>query len=285
MSKKRPLMPLTIAGSDPCGGAGIQADIKVFMRFGLSAAAVPTALTVQGPSGLRSLEPVSPEMIKRQLDVLLTDVRPAVVKVGMLPSGEIVRAVARALAPLAAKGIPIVVDPVLESSSGERVLPRDDVKVFMRQLVPLATLLTPNVTEAAELAGTTVARVRKDTQEVIQDLRRAGPKAVLIKGGHLSGDEAVDILATRTDVIAYSLPRVPRRRSVHGTGCALATAIAALLARGVLLEKAVELGKEWLSGAITGARYVGRGSRLLDFSAPVDEAGIEEALADCVSAD
>lgn len=271
MSSKRPLVPLTISGSDPSGGAGLQADLKVFLRFGLSGAAVPTALTVQGPTGVRSIEPVSAELVKRQLDALLTDVRPAAVKVGMLPTGELVRAVARALAPLARKGIPIIVDPVLQASSGARVLPREDVAVFMRQLAPLATLITPNVTEAAELADTTVARVRKDTQDVIQELRRAGPKAVLVKGGHLSGDEAVDILGTRTDVVLFSLPRVPRRRAVHGTGCALASAIAALMARKVPLEDAVELAKSYVAGAIAGARYIGRGSRQLDFGAAIDQ--------------
>ncbi|RKY18889.1 MAG: bifunctional hydroxymethylpyrimidine kinase/phosphomethylpyrimidine kinase [Planctomycetota bacterium] len=275
MSSKRPLVPLSIAGSDPSGGAGIQADLKVFLRFGLSGAAVPTALTVQGPSGVRSIEPVGAKLVKRQLDALMTDLRPAAVKVGMLATGEMVREVARALAPLARKGIPIIVDPVLQASSGARVLPRDDVAVFMRHLAPLATLITPNVTEAAELAGTTVARVRKDTQEVIELLLRAGPKAVLIKGGHLSGDEAVDILGTREEVLLFSLPRVPRRRSVHGTGCALASAIAALMARKLPLEDAVELAKNYVAGAIVGARYVGRGSRMLDFFAPVGEDDIE----------
>jgi hydroxymethylpyrimidine/phosphomethylpyrimidine kinase len=270
MSSKRPLVPLTIAGSDPSGGAGIQADLKVFLRLGLSGAAVPTALTVQGPSGVRSIEVVGADLVKRQLDALLTDVRPAAVKVGMLPDGESVRAVARALAPLARKKIPIIVDPVLQATSGARVLPRDDVSVFMRQLAPLATLITPNVTEAAELAGTTVAQVRKETDKVIKELLRAGPKAVLIKGGHLSGDEAVDILGTREEVVMYSQPRVPRRRSVHGTGCALAAAIAALMARKISLEDAVEAAKQYVTGAIAGARYVGRGSRLLDYFAAVD---------------
>lgn len=277
---KRPPVPLTIAGSDPSGGAGLQADLKVFLRFGLSGAAVPTALTVQGPSGVRSIEPVDAGLVKRQLDALLIDMRPAAVKVGMLPGAAIVRVVARALAPLARKGIPIIVDPVLQASSGARVLPREDVPVFMRHLAPLATLLTPNVTEAAELAGTTVARVRLDTQEVIQDLRRAGPKAVLIKGGHLSGEEAVDILGTKTDMVMFSLPRVPRRRSVHGTGCALAAAIAALMALGHTLEEAVEHAKEYVAGAIAGARHLGRGSRQLDFLAPAPDASARSRTAD-----
>lgn len=269
MSTNRPPVPLTIAGSDPSGGAGLQADLKVFLRFGLSGASVATALTVQSPTGVKAIEALDARLVKRQIDALLMDFRPAAVKVGMLPSGEIVRAVARALTPLVRKRVPIVIDPVLQASSGARVLPRKDVALFLRHLAPLATLITPNVTEAAELSGLSVATVRRDTQDVIKALRKAGPKAVLVKGGHLSGDEAVDLLGTKDDVVMYSLPRVPRRRAVHGTGCALSAAITALLARKVPLEDAVELGKQYVANAIAGARYIGRGSRQLDFMAEV----------------
>lgn len=264
-------MPLTIAGSDPCGGAGLQADLKVFLRLGLSGAAVPTAWTVQGPSGLKQIKPLTGRDVKAQLDAFLSDVRPSAVKVGMLPSAEVVRAVARALGPLAAKKIPIVVDPVLRSSSGKRVLPADDVAVFMRQLVPLATLLTPNIDEAAELSGMSVEQVRGDTEAVIRELLRAGVRNVLIKGGHLDGGEAVDILGTRTEYVMFSLPRVPHRNDVHGTGCALSSAIAGLLGKKLKLEDAVELSKQYVHAAIEGARTVGRGSRLLDyFAAPAE---------------
>ena len=269
MSSNRPAVPLTIAGSDPSGGAGLQADLKVFLRFGLSGASVATALTVQSPTGVKSIEAVDAKLVKRQLDALLMDFRPAAIKVGMLPSGDIVRVVARALTPLVRKKVPIIIDPVLQASSGARVLPRKDVALFMRHLVPLATLITPNVTEAAELSGLTVSAVRRDTQEVIRALLKAGPKAVLVKGGHLSGDEAVDILGTKEDVVMYSLPRVPRRRSVHGTGCALSSAITAQLAQKVPLEDAVEMAKQFVAQAIAGARYIGRGSRQLDFTAEV----------------
>ncbi len=263
----RPLVPLTVAGSDPSGGAGIQADLKVFLRLGLSGAAVPTAWTAQGPSGVRAVHALSGREVKAQLDALLADVRPAAVKVGMLPSAEVVRAVARALGPLAAKKIPIVVDPVLATSSGTRVLPEEDVAVFMRQLVPLATLLTPNIDEAAELSKLSTTQVRNDTEHVIRELLRTGARNVLIKGGHLAGEEAVDILGTREEFVMYSLPRVPRRRAVHGTGCALSSAIAALLAQKVPLEDAVQIAKQYVRSAILGAKAVGRGSRLLDYLA------------------
>lgn len=271
MSPARPQVPLTIAGSDPCGGAGLQADLKVFFRLGLSGAAVPTAWTVQGPSGLQQIKPLSGRDVKAQLDALLTDVRPSAVKVGMLPSAEVVRVVARALGPLAAKKIPIVVDPVLRASSGKRVLPANDVPVFMRQLVPLATLLTPNIDEAAELSGMSVEQVRGDTEAVIRELLRAGAHNVLIKGGHLSGGEAVDILGTRTEYVMFSLPRVTQRNNVHGTGCALSSAIAGLLGKKLKIEDAVELSKEYVHAAIRGAKTVGRGSRLLDYFAAPEE--------------
>ncbi|HTE06444.1 MAG TPA: bifunctional hydroxymethylpyrimidine kinase/phosphomethylpyrimidine kinase [Planctomycetota bacterium] len=264
-------VPLTIAGSDPSGGAGLQADLKVFLRFGLSGAAVPTAITVQSPAGVRSVHALPAGLLARQLAVLLADVRPAAVKVGLLPDADAVRAVARAIAPLARLKIPIVVDPVLCASDGTRFLPRDAVPVFLRHLVPLATLLTPNIAEAAELAGTDERHVREVTDEVVATLCTAGARAVLIKGGHGSGDESTDVLGTRRGMTLYSLPRVPRRRRVHGTGCALAAAIAAMLARGSSLEEAVQGAKAFVAQAIAGARHVGRGSRQLDFLAQNDD--------------
>ncbi|MDG2149899.1 MAG: bifunctional hydroxymethylpyrimidine kinase/phosphomethylpyrimidine kinase [Planctomycetota bacterium] len=275
MSSARPQVPLTIAGSDPSGGAGLQADLKVFLRLGFSGAAVPTAWTVQGPSGLKQIKPLSGRDVKAQLDALLADMRPCAVKVGMLPSAEVVRAVARALHPLAAKKIPIVVDPVLRSSSGRRVLPKDDVAIFMRQLVPLATILTPNIDEAAELSGMSVDHVRSDTEAVIRELLRAGARNVLIKGGHLSGKESVDILGTRREYVMFSLPRIAQRKQVHGTGCALSSAIAALLGKKMKLDDAVEMAKQYVHAAIEGAKSVGRGSRMLDYLASPEESEFE----------
>ncbi|MCB9897308.1 MAG: bifunctional hydroxymethylpyrimidine kinase/phosphomethylpyrimidine kinase [Planctomycetes bacterium] len=269
MSPPRPVVPLTIAGSDPSGGAGLQADLKVFLRFGLSGAAVPTAWTVQSPSGVHAVHAMDPGHLKAQLDALLRDVRPAAVKVGMLPDGRSVRAVARALSPLAGRDIPIVVDPVLVSSSGRRLLPEEDVATYVRLLVPLATLLTPNVDEAAELTGMSRADVRRDTEPVLRALLRKGARNVLVKGGHGGGQESVDILGTKEEVVLFAMPRVPRRRAVHGTGCALSAAICALLAQGAPLEDAIQLAKEFVTAAIKGARPIGRGSRQLDFTVPV----------------
>jgi hydroxymethylpyrimidine kinase/phosphomethylpyrimidine kinase len=265
MSPIRPPVPLTIAGSDPSGGAGLQADLKVFMHFGLSGAAVPTAITVQSASGVRSYDALSGSLVTRQLNALLVDLRPVAVKVGMLGSGEVVRAVARALAPLARRRIPIVVDPVLASSDGRRLLPAADVPVFLRQLVPLATLITPNLAEAGELTGVSEAEVQSRADHVVSTLLRSGAKAVLIKGGHVASDEATDVLGTREDLTLFSLPRIPHRRHVHGTGCALSAAIAALLGQGRSLDDAVQGAKEYVHAALSAARHVGRGARVLDF--------------------
>jgi hydroxymethylpyrimidine/phosphomethylpyrimidine kinase len=267
MAKKRFTVPLTIAGSDPTGGAGLQADLKVFLRYGLSGAAVCTATTAQSPAGVTDVHPVAASIVTSQLSALLRDVRPSAVKVGMLGSGENVRAVARALLPLSRRGVPIVVDPVLASGDGKRrLLPRADVPLLVRHLFPLATLVTPNIAEAAELTGTDDGRVRGKTDEVVRALLRAGCRNVLVKGGHMASAEAVDVLGQKSgELVLFSAPRVPRRTSVHGTGCALSAAIAALLAQGRSLEDAVQGAKAFVTAAIAGAKPIGRGERQLDF--------------------
>ncbi len=265
MTSRRRLVPLTIAGSDPSGGAGLQADLKVFLRHGLSGAAVPTVITVQSTTGVSGLHVLPGKLVSEQLGALLRDVRPAAVKVGLLGSADNVRAVARALLPLKRAGVPIVVDPVLAAGDGTRLLPADAVPVFNRQLLPLATLLTPNIDEAAELSGHSAEDVRRKVEQVSQALIDAGAAAVLVKGGHLTSEESTDVLATREELILFSLPRIARRRHVHGTGCALASAIAARLAQGERLEHAVQAAKEWVHAAIEGAAPIGRGARQLSF--------------------
>jgi len=271
MTRKRFVVPLTIAGSDPTGGAGLQADLKVFLRYGLSGAAVCTATTAQGPTGVAAVHPVPAGVVTSQLVTLLRDVKPAAIKVGLLGSGENVRAVARALLPLSRRGVPIVLDPVLAASDGTRLLPADDVALLRRHLLPLATLVTPNLAEAAELAGTDEDRVRSHTDEVVQALLRGGCRNVLIKGGHLDGDEAVDVLGLKGgEMVLFSAARVPRRLNVHGTGCALSAGITALLALGRSLEDAVQGGKAFVTAAIETARPIGKGERQLDFLARLE---------------
>jgi hydroxymethylpyrimidine/phosphomethylpyrimidine kinase len=283
MTKGRPLVPLTIAGSDPTGGAGLQADLKVFLRFGLSGASVVTAITAQSPTGVQSVRPLPARQVKGQLDALLSDVRPAAVKVGMLGSGENVRAVARALAPLARRNIPIVLDPVFAASDGTRLLPRKELPTFVRLLMPLATVVTPNLEEAAELAGMTEPAVRADAESAVMAILKTGAQQVLITGGHMASEESTDVLGDKNQLTLYSLPRVPRRRRVHGTGCALTAAITALLAQDLPLEQAIGGAKEFITRAIAGARHIGRGSRQLDFlvtGGPAEGESGEDAAAD-----
>jgi hydroxymethylpyrimidine/phosphomethylpyrimidine kinase len=267
MTQGRPLVPLTIAGSDPTGGAGLQADLKVFLRFGLSGAAVVTSITAQSPTGVASVKPLPARLVKSQLEALLADVRPAAIKVGMLGSGENVRAVARALAPLARRNIPIVLDPVFAASDGTRLLPRKELPTFMRLLLPLATVVTPNLEEAAELAGMTEPAVRADAEAACQAILQAGARQVLITGGHMASEESTDVLSDKDTLTLFSLPRIPRRRRVHGTGCALTAAITAMLAQDIPIEHAVGRAKDYVAKAIAGSRPIGRGSRQLDFLA------------------
>lgn len=267
MSSPRTRMPLSIAGSDPSGGAGLQADMKTFLRFGLSGGGVVTALTVQSPAGVRDVVAVDAKLVRRQLVTLLEDVRPGAVKIGLLPDVDVVRVVARTLGPLARRGIPIVIDPVLASSSGTRFLPKEDVAAFTRLLMPLATLLTPNLAEAAELAGMEVAEAKRDVEQVVTTLLRRGARHVLVKGGHMRGSESVDVFGTPDELIMFSAPRIPRRRAVQGTGCMLSSAIAASLALGAPLEESIEKAKQFVTQAIEDAHQVGRGARQLDFLA------------------
>jgi hydroxymethylpyrimidine/phosphomethylpyrimidine kinase len=266
-TSRTPAIPLTIAGSDPSGGAGLQADLKVFLRFGLSAAAVPTAITVQSPSGVAAVVPLQAALVGRQLTALLRDVRPAAVKIGLLGDAGIVRTVARALRPLRRQRVPIVVDPVLASGDGRRLLPRSAVPVFVRELLPLATLLTPNAAEAAELTGVPARQLATRTSEVLDALLATGAGAILLKGGHLGGSESTDLLHRPDGTIAFSLPRVAPGRRVHGAGCALSTAIAALLAQGWPLEEACQHAKAYVHAAIAGSRRIGRGVPFLDLLA------------------
>lgn len=262
--------PLTIAGSDPSGGAGLQADLKVFLRLGLSGAAVPTALTVQSPKGVRRVQPVDNDLVEEQLATVISDVRITGVKVGLLPNGKVIRTVARVLFPLVRKGVPIVVDPVLAASDGTRFLPEEDLSVLIRQLFPLATLITPNTDEAAEILGTTPEEVRNDVEGAVTELRQTGPRNVLITGGHGTGKEVLDVLGTAEDIVVFGAPRMRPRTVVHGTGCLLSAAIAGELAQGSSLEESVATGKAYVTRAIEGAMRVGKGARVLDFLAGDD---------------
>jgi hydroxymethylpyrimidine/phosphomethylpyrimidine kinase len=249
---------LTIAGSDPSGGAGIQADVKTFATLGVFGAAVVTALTAQNTRGVRGIEAVSPDFVVQQLDAVLDDLDVRAIKTGMLGRAAVVEAVATRLS--AGPPIPLVVDPVLVATAGQALAEPPAVETIRRRLLPLAALVTPNLPEAEALTGrrvTTPAEMH-DAARALIDL---GARAALVKGGHLA-DAALDVLHDGTTTHELSAPRAPG--TFHGTGCALSAAVAVGLARGATLHDAVAAAKRYVTDAIAGSAARGRGARPLD---------------------
>lgn len=248
---------LTIAGSDPSAGAGIQADLKTFAACQVYGTSVITALTAQNSLGVSAVEPVSAEFVRQQLQALLDDMNIGAVKTGMLYSAEVIAAIAEALA---ASQLPLVIDPVMISSSGKRLLDVEAERVLIDKLLPQATLLTPNLDEAAALLQAPLAESELDIIEQARALLELGPKAVLIKGGHGSGAMASDLLVMSQQLVAigedqqyvFNSPRLSVNNS-HGTGCTLSAAICAQLARGESMLTAVDRAKQYIAGALARA--------------------------------
>ncbi len=242
---------LTIAGTDPSGGAGIQADLKAFSALGAYGCAVITALVAQNTRGVQAVELVQPAFVARQIDCLLADVRIDAVKIGMLATGEIVRVVADALR---RHGLTrVVVDPVMVAKSGDRLLDPDAVAALREELLPLAMVVTPNLPEAADLLGRAPAARRDEMPEIAAALLALGPRAVLLKGGHLEdAAESPDLLLSAAGSLTLAAPRIATRNT-HGTGCTLSAAIAALLPQRPDLETAVREAKTYLTGALAAA--------------------------------
>lgn len=257
---------LTIAGSDSGGGAGIQADLKTFHQFGVFGTSVITAVTAQNTVGVRAAAPVAGEMVRAQLEALADDLRPVALKTGMLSEAGLVRLVADFLrdrrwpAP--------VVDPVMVSSSGHRLLTAEGEAALGALLLPLAAVVTPNLDEAAILAGFPV-RDEAEMERAGRALLEMGAAAVLVKGGHLAGDDLVDLLVTPAGIRRHHQRRLPTR-STHGTGCTVSAAIAAGLALGWPLDRAVERALAYVRRAIAAAPALGAGHGPLDHRVPVD---------------
>ena len=248
---------LSIAGSDPSGGAGIQADLKTFSALGCYGMAALTALTAQNTRGVTAVHVPPAAFLAAQIEAVFADVDVAAVKIGMLATGEIARIVASRLT--SHPNIPVVLDPVLVATSGDSLGDPDVVGALRDHLLPLATVITPNLPEAARLADLPVAEDEDAMRATAEALHRRGARAVLIKGGHLPGD-AVDLLSDGTDLQFFRAARV-ETRNTHGTGCTLSSAIAAYLARGLALADAVGAAKIYLTTAIaeSGQLSVGRG--------------------------
>ena len=250
---------LTIAGSDSSGGAGIQADIKTMTVHGVYAMSAITALTAQNTTGVSGIYEVSPEFLAKQLDSIFTDIPPHAVKVGMVSSAELVQVIAQKLREYGAKKI--VVDPVMVSTSGSRLINEDAVETLGRELFPIADLLTPNIPEAEVLTGMSI----RTPEEMEQAARRIGERfdcAVLCKGGH-QVNSANDFLWQKSGGCWFYGERI-QNPNTHGTGCTLSSAIASNLAKGLTLEEAVKRAKQYLSGALSAMLDLGKGSGPLD---------------------
>nr|WP_301336661.1 bifunctional hydroxymethylpyrimidine kinase/phosphomethylpyrimidine kinase [Thermus scotoductus] len=233
----------------------MQADLKTFFRFGVYGASALTLVTAQNTLGVQRVHLLPPELVYAQIQSVAEDLPVHAAKTGALGSGEIVAAVAEAVARFGLR--PLVVDPVMVAKGGDPLLAEEAVAALKKRLFPLADLITPNRLEAEALLGRPI-RTLEEAKEAAQALLALGPKAVLLKGGHLEGEEAVDLLATREGVQAYAAPRVATRNT-HGTGCTLSAAIAALLALGKPLAEAVAEAKAYLTRALKTAPPLGHG--------------------------
>jgi hydroxymethylpyrimidine/phosphomethylpyrimidine kinase len=244
---------LTIAGSDPSGGAGIQADLKTFHQFEVYGEAVITLITVQNTSGVQRVEVLGPQLVKEQIEVVIDDLPPCAAKTGALGSAEVASAIARLAGSFS---FPLVVDPVMFSKHGARLMSSEAEAVLRDALFPACTLVTPNIPEAEALSGSTITTM-SDIEQAARTIARFGPQAVLIKGGHLEGDP-VDVLYSAGNFRRFTGRRV-LTKNTHGTGCTYSAAITALLARGEPLESAVSRAKQFVQNAIESAPGIGRG--------------------------
>ncbi len=253
-------LALTVAGTDPCGGAGIQADLKTFAALGVYGFSVITVVVAQNSTQVLGTAPLDPEMVGRQIGALMAHSRPQAMKTGALGNAEIVAEVAQSISGF---GLPApVVDPVMISSSGARLLDERGETKLRERLLPIAALVTPNLHEAQALSGipiTDLDAMRKAARLIY----RMGPRAVLIKGGHLAADQTlIDVLYDGERYLELAEDRI--EGGAHGTGCALSAAITAWMARGAELEEAVRKGRAFLTLALRYAFQLGEGRRLLN---------------------
>ena len=257
----RPQTPIamTIAGSDSGGGAGIQADLKTFAALGVYGCSAITSLTAQNTKGLQGVFPIAPEFVQAQIQSVLSDINVGAIKTGMLAQADIITAIAETLAQH--PHIPLVLDPVMVATSGDRLLAEGAIKNLIELLIPKATILTPNLLEAAALLNQPVAKNLDDMQQQAELLLAMGAQTVLMKGGHSQSTEATDLLLTATGKHLFSAPRIATKNT-HGTGCTLASAIAAGLAKKLSIEDAVAQAKDYLHNALVHSEklQIGHGS-------------------------
>lgn len=246
---------LTIAGSDSCGGAGIQADIKTMSALGVYAASAITAITVQNTKGVYGIQNVEPEIVKGQIEAVMEDIHPDAIKIGMVNDCDTIRAIAETLKKYQESFQHLVIDPVMVSTSGCRLMQEDALDVFITELLPLATLLTPNIPEAEILANRKIENA-EDIKAAAAAISKLGCRYVLIKGGHFDGEEKIDHLfeggKQKTSYRGISV----NTRNTHGTGCTLSSAITSYLAREMDMNTAIAMAKTYLSGAFLAGKDI-----------------------------
>lgn len=269
---QRTPVALTIAGSDPSGGAGLQADLKTFSALGVYGASIVTALTAQNTRGVTGVFPVPADFVALQAETLAGDLSIAAVKTGMLGDTATVMSVVQAIQ--RHRFAPLVVDPVMVATSGDVLLSPDAIAAVRDQLIPLAVLITPNLHEAAQLLNAPLATSVAQMQDQARRLLELKPGAVLLKGGHLDGDVAIDVLVTPQSATELAAPHIDTPNT-HGTGCTLSAAIVAHLARGMTLVDAVRGAKAYLTAALLAGRdlHVGGGHGPVDHLYAVRQRG------------
>jgi hydroxymethylpyrimidine/phosphomethylpyrimidine kinase len=249
---------LTIAGSDSSAGAGIQADLKTFAALDVYGVSAVTCIVAETPGKVSCIERVSPEMVREQIEVLAKNFPIAAIKTGLLCSAEIVAAVARAIVDLVrqrtdspgrARHIPLVIDPVFIATTGQQLLSSEAIGIYEKELFPLATLITPNLDEAGKLLGEQI-QDRASMKSAAEALGKKYGLAILLKGGHLGGDDAIDLLYTDVKITEFTAPFI-RDMATHGTGCTYSAAIAGGLAAGLSLEAAIRRAKKFITASIT----------------------------------
>ncbi len=248
---------MTVAGSDSGGGAGIQADLKAFSALGVYGASTITALTAQNTCSVAGIHEVPAQFVRQQLDTVLSDIRIDAIKIGMLANVQIIETISDVLAEHAS--IPVVLDPVMVAKSGDTLLHAEAIDALRYHLFPRATLITPNIPEAALLLGEPEASSLSEMQDQAQKLASLGSDSVLLKGGHLHSADSTDILLYEGELHRFTQPRI-QTRNTHGTGCTLSSAITALIARGMGVPDAVEAAERYVHEAIAQADSLDIGS-------------------------
>lgn len=256
MKKTTPAKVLSIAGSDPSGGAGIQADIKAITALGGYAATAITALTLQNTQGVESVFAIPPQTVADQIRCVMKDIEPQAIKIGMVNDKRIVSVISYALRTYAPKHI--VYDPIMVSTSGHRLIEENTIELIEQELIPLATLLTPNKHEAEVLWRKTIGSI-EEMQQAAKELHERYHTAILIKGGHLDGDKMCDILCDHEGVLHTFTEKKVNTLNLHGTGCTLSSAIATLLAQGQPMHKAIAHAKKYVTSAIAAASHMNIG--------------------------